>query len=155
MKIGTAAKKSGVSAKLIRYYESIGLIPQAARQHQGYRRYNESEVHTLRFISRARSVGFSLEEVRDLLDLWHDKSRSVAAIEDLANRQLTTVYRKIDELRCMQRALEDLVERCDADDRAEPRNADQSPRPNLGMTERNELAADRPSGPAKSRIQDR
>ena len=114
LRIRLAAKKSGDSARLIRYNESIGLIPQAARQHQGYRRYNESDVHTLRFISRARSVGFSLEEVRNHLDLWHDKSRSAAAIAALANRQLTAVYRKHEELRAMQRTLEDLVERRDA-----------------------------------------
>lgn len=119
--IGTAAKESGVSAKMIRYYESIGLIAPVARQHQGYRRYTESDVHTLRFINLTRSLGFSLEEVCKLLDLWRDRTRSAAAVETLVERQLKALSWKREELRAMQRTLEDLVERCDAGDPADCR----------------------------------
>ena len=121
MNIGTAAYRSGVSTKRIRYYESIELMPPAPRQHNDHRSYSDNDIHTLRFINRARSLGFSLEEVRNLLDLWRDKTRSAAAVETLVKRQLTAVYRKREELRAMQRTLEDLVERCVAGDPADGR----------------------------------
>ena len=117
MNIGTVAEKSGVPAKTIRYYESIGLIPSADRRPNGYRAYTAVDMHTLNFIKRARSLGFSVDEVRDLLDLWHDKGRTSAAVKALATRHLDELDRKIAEIRSMRRALGDLIERCRGDQR--------------------------------------
>lgn len=113
MKIGTAAYESAVSAKRIRYYERIGRLPAAARQHEGHREYSEDDVHVLRFISRARSVGFSVEEVRSLVDIWRDKSRSCTAVEARARRQLAALNRKMEEAEAMQRTLQGLIESCE------------------------------------------
>ena len=112
MNIGSVAEKSGVPAKTIRYYESIGLIPSADRRPNGYRSYDEVDMHTLHFIKRARGLGFSVEEVRDLLDLWHDRRRSSAAVKALATEHLRALDRKIAELRSMRDTLANLIERC-------------------------------------------
>lgn len=112
MNIGTVAEKSAVPAKTIRYYESIGLIPSADRRANGYRAYGDIEMHTLHFIKRARSLGFSVEEVRDLLNLWRDRRRSSAAVKALATEHLRALDRKIAELRSMRDTLANLVERC-------------------------------------------
>jgi len=117
MNIGTVAEKSGVPPKTIRYYESIGLIPSADRQANGYRAYSEIDMHTLHFIKRARGLGFSVEEVRDLLDLWRDRRRSSAAVKALATDHLKALDRKIAELRAMRDTLGELVERCRGDQR--------------------------------------
>ena len=117
MKIGTVAERSGVTAKTIRYYESIGLIPSADRRPNGYRTYSVVDMHTLNFIKRARGLGFSVEEVRNLLDLWREKTRTSAAVKSLAMRHLDTLERKIEELGSMRKTLADLVERCQGDDR--------------------------------------
>ena len=117
MNIGTVAERSGVPAKTIRYYESIGLIPSADRRPNGYRAYTTVEMHTLNFIKRARGLGFSVGEVRDLLELWRDKRRTSAAVKALATRHLDELDRKIAELQTMRRALADLVERCRGDQR--------------------------------------
>src|SRR3546814_13629446 len=87
MNIGTVAEKSGVPPKTIRYYESIGLIPSADRRANGYRTYSEIDMYTLNFIKRARSLGFSVDEVRDLLDLWRDKRRSSAKVKALTRSE--------------------------------------------------------------------
>lgn len=117
MNIGTVAERSGVPPKTIRYYESIGLIPSADRRSNGYRSYSDIDMHTLHFIKRARSLGFSVEEVRELLDLWHDRRRSSAAVKALAADHLLALDRKIAELTSMRRTLANLVERCRGDDR--------------------------------------
>jgi len=117
MNIGTVAERSGVPPKTIRYYESIGLIPSAGRQANGYRTYNAIDMHTLQFIKRARSLGFSVEEVRDLLDLWRDRSRPSAAVKALAAKHLTSLDRKIAELRTMSTTLAGLIKRCHGDSR--------------------------------------
>ena len=117
MNIGTVAERSGVPAKTIRYYESIGLIPSADRRPNGYRAYTAVDMHTLNFIKRARSLGFSVEQVRDLLELWRDKRRTSAAVKALATRHLDELDRKIAEIRSMRGALADLIERCRGDDR--------------------------------------
>ena len=117
MKIGTVAEKSGVPPKTIRYYESIGLIPSADRRANGYRAYSEIDMHTLHFVKRARSLGFSVEEVRDLLDLWRDRQRSSAAVKSVASEHLKALDRKIAELRSMRNTLGKLVERCQGDQR--------------------------------------
>jgi MerR family copper efflux transcriptional regulator len=117
MQIGTVADKSGVSAKAIRYYESIGLIQAASRSDSGYRIYGERDLRTLRFIQRARSLGFSVEEVGALLTLWRDTDRHSAQVKALAGRQVEDIDRKIAELGGMRDTLIDLMERCHGDDR--------------------------------------
>jgi len=112
MNIGTVAEKSGVTPKTIRYYESIGLIRSADRRANGYRSYSLADMRTLDFIKRARSLGFPVEEVRDLLDLWHDRARTSAAVKALATRHLQALERKIQELESMRKAVADLVRRC-------------------------------------------
>lgn len=119
MNIGNVAAKSGVPPKTIRYYESIGLIPSADRSSNGYRTYSEVDMHTLNFIKRARGLGFSVEEVRELLDLWRDRHRSSAAVKALAQDHLGALDRKIAELMAMRRTLADLMERCRGDERPE------------------------------------
>ena len=119
MQIGTVAEKSGVPAKTIRYYESVGLIDAARRTAGGYRTYDERDVETLRFIQRARSLGFPVADVADLLTLWRDRERQSAQVKALAERHLAEMDRKIAELRGMRQTLEHLVERCHGDDRPE------------------------------------
>ena len=117
MKIGEAARASGVSAKTIRYYESIGLLPRASRSESGYRSFVQMEIDTLRFVQRARSLGFSVKDVARLLDLWRDRSRVSSAVKTLATEQLGEIDRKIDELRSMRDTLEHLAEQCHGDQR--------------------------------------
>ncbi len=117
MNIGTVAERSGVPPKTIRYYESIGLINPANRRPNGYRSYSAVDMRTLNFIKHARSLGFSVEEVRDLLDLWHDKSRTSAAVKALATHHLEALDRKIQELQVMRGAVADLIKRCRGDSR--------------------------------------
>jgi len=117
MNIGTVAEKSGVPPETIRYYESIGLIASADRLPNGYRRYDEIDMHTLHFIKRARSLGFSVDEVRALLDLWRDRGRSSASVKDLAAEHLKALDLKIAELMSMRRTLGNLIERCRGDHR--------------------------------------
>lgn len=117
MNIGEAAKGSGVSQRMIRHYEAIGLIPKAARRDSGYRDYDDKNVHTLRFIRRARDLGFPIEEIRRLLALWQDRSRSSADVKALATVRARELRRKEDELRAMRQALEALARNCQGDDR--------------------------------------
>lgn len=117
MNIGQAAKHSSVSAKTIRYYESIGLIAAASRTESGYRVYSDKEVQTLRFIHHARSLGFSVKDVSTLLDLWRDQGRVSADVKALAMAHVAAVDRKIQELQRMRDTLLDLTHRCHGDDR--------------------------------------
>ena len=117
MNIGTVAERSGVPPKTIRYYESIGLITPADRARNGYRTYSAVDMGTLNFIKRARSLGFSVEEVRELLDLWRNRRRTSAAVKALAARHLQALDRKIEELHAMRKTIADLIERCHGDDR--------------------------------------
>lgn len=117
MNIGAAAKASGVSAKMIRYYEEIGLIDPAARTDAGYRVYTEKEIHTLRFIRRARDLGFSVDEIADLLALWRDRSRRSADVKRLALDHIAALERKIAELEAMAATLRHLASCCAGDDR--------------------------------------
>jgi len=119
MNIGTVARQSGVPAKTIRYYESVGLIDAADRTAAGYRVYGRHDVETLRFVQRARSLGFSVEEVGSLLALWRDRSRSSAEVKALAARRVADIDRKIAELAEMRGTLTHLMERCHGDDRPE------------------------------------
>ena len=117
MNIGSVARKTGVSTKTIRYYESIGLIPPAVRSDNGYRHYAQRDVETLRFIQRARHLGFSVKDVTGLLALWHDRNRASADVKALALRQVADVERRIGELETLRRTLLDLTDRCHGDDR--------------------------------------
>lgn len=117
MNIGTVAERSGVPPKSIRYYESIGLIHPAERRANGYRSYSPHDMQTLAFIKRARSLGFSVEEVRELLDLWRDRSRKSAAVKSMAAHHIDALDRKIEELQSMRKALAELVRRCQGDSR--------------------------------------
>jgi len=116
MNIGEAARRSGVPAKTIRYYESIGLIPAAGRTNAGYRAYTTNEVETLRFIQRARSLGFSVGDVGGLLELWRDRSRASADVKAIALNHVAAIERKIAELDSIRRTLLDLTNRCCGDD---------------------------------------
>jgi MerR family copper efflux transcriptional regulator len=119
MNIGEAARRSGVSAKTIRYYESVGLIPAAGRTSSGYRAYTANEVETLRFIHRARSLGFSVADVAGLLELWRDRSRASADVKAIALKHVADIERKIAELDTIRRTLLDLTTRCCGDDHPE------------------------------------
>ena len=117
MKIGEASTASGISQRMIRHYEKIGLIPAAARRDSGYRDYDEREVHTLRFIGHARDLGFPIEEIRQLVALWHDRARSSVDVKSLALARAKELRRKARELDEMRGALEHLASQCHGDDR--------------------------------------
>ena len=117
MNIGEAAKRSGVSAKMIRYYESIGLIDPVQRTQAQYRVYATDDVHTLRFVRRSRNLGFSLEESRALLALWRDKSRASADVKQLAMSHVRDLEAKAAELQAMADTLRHLAEHCHGDAR--------------------------------------
>lgn len=117
MNIGRVSIASGVSQRMIRHYEKIGLIAPASRRDSGYRDYGERDLHTLRFIGRARDVGFPIEEIRQLLALWKDRDRSSADVKALALARAAELKRKARELNEMRRSLEDLASRCHGDDR--------------------------------------
>lgn len=119
MTIGDAAKASGVSAKLIRYYESIGLIPEAGRTASGYRVYTQTDVNVLRFIKRARTLGFGIERIQHLVGLWQDRSRCSSEVKRVALAHIEELEAKIAELRAMSDTLRELADACHGDDRPE------------------------------------
>ena len=115
--IGEAAKLTGVSAKMIRHYEGIGLIPAAGRTFAGYRLYGDADLNRLRFIRRARSLGFSIKHIESLLSLWSDPKRASRDVKRLAQSHADELERKILEMQAMQRTLRDLAHRCHGDER--------------------------------------
>jgi Cu(I)-responsive transcriptional regulator len=117
MKIGQASAASGVSQRMIRHYEKIGLMPSAARRDSGYRDYSEMDVHRLRFIANARDLGFPIEEIRALLELWANRGRASAEVKALAQARAEELHRKAESLEAMRRSLLDLAARCHGDDR--------------------------------------
>lgn len=117
MNIGQASKASGVSAKMIRYYEHTGLIPAADRTSSGYRDYSDTDVHMLRFIRRARDLGFSVAEIGDLLGLWRDESRQSAEVKRMAQGHIDALEKKIADLQDMAHTLTMLVKACTGDHR--------------------------------------
>ena len=119
MNIGAAAERSGVSAKMIRYYESVGLFDAAARRANGYRDYDDADVAMLQFVRRTRDLGFSLEEVRTLLTLWRDRRRSSRDVRRLAEKHLADLEVRMAEMRAVSRTLKQLVHACHGDDRPE------------------------------------
>ena len=115
--ISEAARRSGVSAKMVRHYESLGLLPTVQRTESGYRQYGEAEVHTLRFIRRARDLGFSMDEIGQLLKLWQNRRRSSAEVRRIASRHIEDLSRKLAEMEAMRRTLQHLVHCCHGDER--------------------------------------
>lgn len=117
MQIGEASAASGVSAKMIRYYEDIGLIPSATRKDSGYRLYVESDVHRLRFIHRARELGFPVERIRDLLRLWNDRKRPSREVKKLASQHIAELEAQIARMQGLRDTLKHLADACDGDSR--------------------------------------
>jgi|SRR5688500_14685460 Cu(I)-responsive transcriptional regulator len=157
MNIGQAAEASGVSAKMIRYYESIGLIPRTVRTEAGYRVYSENDVSTLGFIRRARDLGFSVEQISELVALWRDRERASTDVKRIALEHVEILERKARELQEMAATLKHLSKHCHGDARPEcpiieglaghggARPADIRPAPRFGA------AGLRPAGRAKAR----
>jgi MerR family copper efflux transcriptional regulator len=114
--IGEVAVASGVPAKTIRYYESVGLLPAPERADNGYRLYDAEAVRTLRFVKNARDLGFSLDDVAELLALWHDPQRASGDVRVVAQRHLADVQRRIEELQRLQAALVEVMEHCHGDE---------------------------------------
>jgi Cu(I)-responsive transcriptional regulator len=115
--IGRASKESGVSVKMIRHYEAIGLLKKVARTYANYRVYGESDVHTLRFIKRARTLGFSMDDIRELLALWQNKTRPSASVKKIAGGHMQVLKRRILEMQSMVATLEHLTHNCHGDGR--------------------------------------
>jgi Cu(I)-responsive transcriptional regulator len=117
--IGEAARQSGVSARMVRHYEELGLLPPIDRTDGGYRQYSEADVHTLRFIKRARDLGFSMGEIAELAGLWHDRGRTSANVKSIAQRHLAELDQRIATMQAMRKTLTDLVHCCHGDQRPE------------------------------------
>lgn len=117
LQIGEAAAESGVSAKMIRYYEQIDLVPSAKRRDSGYRLYGQNDVHRLRFIHRARELGFSVERIRELLRLWHDRKRPSRDVKKLALDHVAEMEAQIERMQGMVATLKHLAKSCDGDHR--------------------------------------
>jgi Cu(I)-responsive transcriptional regulator len=117
--IGEAARRSGVSAKMLRHYESLGLLGRVHRTDSGYRQYVEADVHTLRFIKRCRDLGFSMAEIAELVNLWQNRRRASASVKRIAKKHMDELAARIDALQTMQRTLQGLLHHCHGDERPE------------------------------------
>ena len=115
--IGMAAQRAGISARMVRHYESLGLITGVARTDSGYRQYTEADVHTLHFIRRSRDLGFSMEEIAELLGLWQDKARASSQVKSIAQAHIADLATRIADMQAMQRSLQTLVSCCQGNDR--------------------------------------
>ena len=115
--IGEAARQSGVSAKMLRHYESLGLLANVARTDSGYRLYTAADVHTLRFIKRSRDLGFSMLEIAELVNLWQNHSRASASVKQIAQKHLESLAQRLEGMQAMQRSLQTLLQHCHGDDR--------------------------------------
>ncbi len=118
MNIGEAALRTGVSAKMIRYYEGVGLLPFAARRANGYRDYGNQDLAVLQFVRRTRDLGFSLEEVSTLLALWSDKTRPSREVKRLAETHIADLDRRIRDMRAVMKTLRGLAQHCHGDERS-------------------------------------
>jgi len=117
--IGEAARLSGVSAKMVRHYEGLGLLPRVARTDSGYRQYGEADVHTLRFVKRARDLGFSMEEIGELVGLWQNRRRASANVRRIAQKHADDLEQRIAAMQAMQKTLKHLIHCCQGDERPE------------------------------------
>jgi MerR family copper efflux transcriptional regulator len=117
--IGQAARLSGVSAKMVRHYEGLGLLPRVARTDGGYRQYNEADVHTLRFVKRARALGFSMAEIGELVGLWQNRRRASANVRKVAQKHADDLAQRIAAMQEMQQTLQHLIHCCHGDERPE------------------------------------
>ena len=115
--IGMASRMSGVTPKMIRHYESLGLLPAVGRTDSGYRQYSEAEVHTLRFIKRARDLGFSMTEIAELVALWQNRRRTSASVKRIAQKHVDELGLRIEAMQAMQRTLQHLIHCCQGDER--------------------------------------
>ena len=115
--IGSAARLSGVSAKMVRHYESLGLLPAVGRTDSNYRQYSEQQVETLRFVKRARELGFSMAEIAELVGLWHNRRRASASVRRIAQKHADELAQRIAAMQAMQRTLDHLVHCCHGDER--------------------------------------
>lgn len=115
--IGQAAARSGVSAKMVRHYESLGLLQRVARSEGGYRLYASADIHTLRFIKRARELGFSMPEIAELASLWQNRRRASASVKRIAQKHAADLSQRIEAMQAMQRALAHLIHCCHGDER--------------------------------------
>jgi Cu(I)-responsive transcriptional regulator len=117
LNIGQAAALSGVSAKMLRHYETLGLLGRVARTGSGYRQYNEADVHTLRFIKRSRDLGFSMAEIAELVSLWRNRRRASASVKRIAQQHVLDLSARITAMQAMQRTLQNLLQHCHGDER--------------------------------------
>lgn len=115
--IGEAARRSDVSAKMVRHYESLSLLPSVNRTDSGYRQYTDKEVHTLRFIKRSRDLGFSMAEIADLLKLWQNRRRSSSDVRRIATKHVDDLNKRMAEMEAMKHTLEHLIHCCQGDHR--------------------------------------
>lgn len=115
--IGEAARRSGVSAKMLRHYESLGLLGAVHRSDSGYRQYTPTDVHTLRFIKRSRDLGFSMAEIGELVKLWQNRSRASASVKRIAQKHVDALSARIAAMQAMQRSLQGLLQHCHGDAR--------------------------------------
>jgi MerR family copper efflux transcriptional regulator len=115
--IGEAAQRSGVSARMVRHYEGLGLLPAVARTESGYRQYGDADIHTLRFIKRSRDLGFSMEEIAELVGLWHNRRRASASVKRIAQKHLGELEQRIADMQSMRNTLAHLVHCCHGDAR--------------------------------------
>lgn len=115
--IGVAARRSNVSARMVRHYESLGLLSRVARTDSGYRQYSQADVRTLQFIKRGREMGFSMAEIAELVSLWHNRRRASASVKRIAQKHVNDLAQRIEAMQAMQRTLSSLMETCHGDDR--------------------------------------
>lgn len=115
--IGTAARLSGVSARMVRHYESLGLLARVVRTDSGYRQYSEADVRTLQFVKRGRDMGFSMAEISELVSLWHNRRRASASVKRIAQKHVEELDQRIESMQAMQRTLINLLDLCPGDDR--------------------------------------
>ena len=117
LNIGQAAERSGVSARMLRHYESLGLLSGVARTESGYRQYTEADIHSLRFIKRSRDLGFSMDEITELMGLWQNRRRASSSVKRIAEKHLAELEQRIADMQAMQRTLSHLVQGCHGDAR--------------------------------------
>lgn len=117
MNIGEASKLAQVNSKMIRRYESLGIIPRAGRSLSGYRQYSENDVHVLRFVKRARELGFTMKDIKQLLGLWRNKNRPSSQVKNIASKHITGLEKKLDEIQNILSTLNHLIKNCHGDHR--------------------------------------